>query len=241
MLVLGRHPDEDDQRVLIHSKSNYGREAPGLLIGIEPILLPAGAGVPEIETSRIVELGETHLGADTVLGPSLRDEDRDTLGEAKDFLDNVLGEGPLDALKVKEEAKAAGVSETTLNRAKKAKGVVSKRVGGPGSAGHWTWELPSSGPLRLPTPIHPDDHPRANPHENTTSAAPEPLRGPSASNGALSAEERATAKRLINEAKRAELERQDAEEREHHATLFADDPGFIGTATYRELEERFGE
>ena len=54
VLVLGPHSDDADQRVLIHSKSNYGREAASLLLAVEPILLPARNGSPEIQTSRVV-------------------------------------------------------------------------------------------------------------------------------------------------------------------------------------------
>jgi len=167
-----------------------------------------------------------------VLGPAVSDEERDTLDEAKDFLDDVLGAGAVDAVQVKREAKAAGVSETTLKRAKKAKSVVSKRVGGPGSAGHWTWELPEADSLRVPTPIHSTGPLSEKRHESSGTGSSEALRGPTGGNGSLrfSAEERAAAKRLYSDARFAEIEREDAERREREATLFADDPGFLGSA-----------
>jgi hypothetical protein len=42
---------------------------------------------------------------------------------------------------VKNEAKAAGVSERTLFRAKTLLGVKAVRVGGIGKAGRWEWVL----------------------------------------------------------------------------------------------------
>ena len=185
VLVLGRDPDDPNRRVLIHSKSNYGREAPSLLFEIEQILLPAADGAPQIETSRVVEIGETDHTAESVLGPALGDEERAGVDEAEQFLRDVLADGPVDAAQVKRDAKAAGISDRTLDRAKGALGIrmpdCVKRVGGVGERGHWTWELPKSA-----VPTTPLGALSQNPHEHEESPPSEPLRTPPRSNGSLS-------------------------------------------------------
>jgi hypothetical protein len=184
VLVLGRDPDDEDRRVLLQTKSNYGRTAPGLLLGIEPILLPAGDG-PEIETSRIVELGATDHDAESVLGSSLGDEGRSSIDEAREFLSDTLSGGPVDAAEVKREAKAAGIGERTLSSAKAALGIrmphYVKRVGGAGALGHWTWELPKSA-----QPITPICNLSENPHESSGSGGADVLTLQTQSNGPLS-------------------------------------------------------
>lgn len=186
VLVLGRDPDDDDRRVLIHSKSNYGVEAPGLLLGIESILLPASDGGPDIATSHVVDLGETDHTAETVLGRRLDDEERGALADAEAFLTEVLADGPTDAREVKREAADAGVSEITLKRAKSSLGIVSERVGGVGERGRWTWALPNRVTLRGSDPLLPNDPLSGIPHEQRDSDPPNPLRGSRESNGPLS-------------------------------------------------------
>ena len=193
VLVLGRDPDDENQRVLLQTKSNYGRLAPSLLLEVEPILLPSVGTVPEIETSRIVEIGESDHTAEQVLGASLGTAERDGVSEAEDFLREVLAAGPLDATKVKREAKAVDISERTLMRAKSSLGISMpdyvKRVGGVAGEGHWTWELPKAATLRVPDPITPFGNLRENPHEQRDSDTTNPLRLPKDSNGTLRGDE----------------------------------------------------
>jgi len=152
VLVLGRDPDNENQRVLIHVKSNYGREAPSLILQIEEILLPALGGGEDLVTSRAVEIGESDHTAESVLGLSAT-EQRDAVAEAEDYLRDVLDSGPVDAAQVKRDAKAAGLGERTLEKAKANLGIklpdYVKRVGGLADKGRWTWELPPPKGARL--------------------------------------------------------------------------------------------
>jgi hypothetical protein len=61
------------------------------------------------------------------------------LEEAKEFLGNMLAEGPVDSETVRRKAAEAGISEKTLKRAKAALGIKSRR------AGSWCsmWSLPA--------------------------------------------------------------------------------------------------
>jgi hypothetical protein len=63
---------------------------------------------------------------------------------AKFLRDNLAG-GPLDAKIVQERAKANGISEPTLRRAKPEAGVISRRVSNDGEA-RWVWLLQDAQP-----------------------------------------------------------------------------------------------
>ena len=61
--------------------------------------------------------------------------------DAKDFLRDLLDDEPVDAKTVLASAKQNGISERTLDRAKKALKIVSAK--GEGSLdGTWKWRLP---------------------------------------------------------------------------------------------------
>ncbi len=139
VLVLGRHPEEEERRVLVHSKSNYGREAASLLLAVEPIFLPAEDGGPGIETSRIEERGECGLSMEDILVASPR-ERGPRLGRAEDWLAEILSDGGWhDSAGVKELAAANGLSERTVKRAAQDLGVEHERRGYPSST---CWRLP---------------------------------------------------------------------------------------------------
>jgi hypothetical protein len=64
------------------------------------------------------------------------------LRQAKEFLEQALGKGPVRQPEIIEEAEANDISERTLRRAKKELGVKSSRKKGVADEGHWVWELP---------------------------------------------------------------------------------------------------
>jgi hypothetical protein len=70
VLLLARDPDDGDtRRVLAHVKCNVGPPAPSLLYELEPVLLPATNGFPDVETVRLVEKGEATIKAATFSAP----------------------------------------------------------------------------------------------------------------------------------------------------------------------------
>jgi hypothetical protein len=256
VLVLGRDPDDADRRVLLHHKSNYGREAPSLLLEVEEILLPASDGVPEIETSRIVELGECEHTAESVLGPRLETDERDKVQDAEDLLREVLAAGPVDVATIKREAKAAGIGERTLDKAKAALGIRRpdwvKRVGGIGETGYWTWELPKSAQLRAHVQNGDACGLSENPHGQTEIALPEApenakgahytpmaLLGTEPEPNGLPDSERARAE-LRDKLNRERLEREDRDRLELDAALAAGELD-LGTAPLGDLQERFSQ
>ena len=62
--------------------------------------------------------------------------------EAKDFLQDRLADGPVKQAELFEEAEAAGLSKSTLQRAKRDLKIASKK--GKGLDNAWTWELPGN-------------------------------------------------------------------------------------------------
>jgi hypothetical protein len=137
-LILARDPDdpdpEDKRRVLAQFKSNYGAIAPSLRYEIK---LDDVDGQPE---AVLIERGECDHRADDLLAASVGNE-RTERDEAADLLRDELADGPEPQKAVQAAARAAGISEATLKRAKRIVGIGSKKE--PGSTiGAWWWALP---------------------------------------------------------------------------------------------------
>lgn len=73
------------------------------------------------------------------------------MGEAREFLADLLAGGPVTSKDVYAQAKAAGIAEITLKRAKRQMGIVSKPqvFGGP-----VFWTFPSQSGSSTPSPDH---------------------------------------------------------------------------------------
>jgi RecA-family ATPase len=141
VLVFARDPDDPDgeqgrRRVLAHQKCNLAPLASSLLLELEPILLPATAVEPEVKTSRLRQIGETHHnGRDLLAAPDR--EDRSAIDEAKAFLESELQPSVRRrATGLLQHARRLDISERTLRRAKKELGVQSAKHQ---FEGHWEW------------------------------------------------------------------------------------------------------
>jgi hypothetical protein len=93
---------------------------------------------------RVNWLGQSEVSAKDILATPQDQEHADARGEAVEFLNDILCEGPVAASQIKEEAEDAGISERTLARAKKTLQVMSYREGESGGRGRgqWLWKLP---------------------------------------------------------------------------------------------------
>ena len=69
-----------------------------------------------------------------------RSDDRPARNDAADFLQKLLADGPVESTEVFRQAKANGIKERTLNRAKGDIGVKSLKLG---FGGGWYWSLPN--------------------------------------------------------------------------------------------------
>jgi AAA domain len=130
-LLVGRSPYDPQHRILACTKTNLSVTPPSL--GFEIHTHEQGQAV--IRWTGAVELSADDL----VLAPA---EYGAMLRRAKAFLEEVLGNGPLRRTEIDEKARAAGVSERTLKRAKADLGVVSQEQS---TDDHkcWYWSLPA--------------------------------------------------------------------------------------------------
>jgi hypothetical protein len=125
---------ETDRRLLLSVKTNIGPKARGIgyFIGTKTI------------TNRIIAPhvlwsdAPVDYTADQALAANAAamKEHRSDLNEAKEFLRELLKDGPVGAADGKEAAEAEGISERTLARAKKALGVKSEKGE---FRGGWQW------------------------------------------------------------------------------------------------------
>jgi hypothetical protein len=133
--VVGKDPQDENRRVLASTKNNLAMPPQSLMFGLEEA---------QNGSVRVNWLGQSEVSAKDLLATPQDQEHADARGEAVEFLNEVLADGPVAASKVKEEAEDAGIKERTLARAKKALGVISYREGEAGERGkgQWLWKLP---------------------------------------------------------------------------------------------------
>ncbi|GAB4140303.1 MAG: hypothetical protein Tsb0016_07400 [Sphingomonadales bacterium] len=148
-IVLTAAKVEDPQpgqarRMLVRSKSNIGPDGGGF--GYDLALAETGG----IETSRVLWAGEIHGSARELLGQADAPSDGpgrpdDARSDAKNWLIEMLDDGPVETRVLKAEASDAGLSWRTVERAKAELGIERDRksVGNRGEGG-WLWKLPNS-------------------------------------------------------------------------------------------------
>ncbi|MCP4203756.1 MAG: AAA family ATPase [bacterium] len=127
VLLVGSDPEDAENRVVIHLKSNLARLGRSLAYTIRQ-------GV-------FAWSGWSQLTAWDLLQDDRTAEERTAIGEAKDFLVELLADGPQASKDVLQGAKAAGVSEKTLRRAKSQLKVKVRKTG---FQGKWCWALPGA-------------------------------------------------------------------------------------------------
>lgn len=138
VLGVGRDPndDSDRRRLVVKIKSNLAREVGTLAYCVEecdgaPVLAWDAVPLPGVTARDILGLSET------------QDERADRRSAVK-FLRTLLRDGPMSAQEVYLNAKENGFSERTIDRAKRDLGVISDKVGRPGTEGQaWVWAMPS--------------------------------------------------------------------------------------------------
>lgn len=139
VLVTAKQDDDEGrpaQRVMLRAKSNIGPDGGGFAYELHQGPLEDWPGV----VASRVEWGEAIEGsARTILADTEADAggERSALEEAKDWLSGELVAGARPAKNIQAEARAAGISSRTLERAKSVLGVKAIKT-----AGGWAWELP---------------------------------------------------------------------------------------------------
>lgn len=128
-MVVGRDPQDEKTRILAMNKSNLGPVPRSLAYVLDPMAQ---------DIARVLWVGESDLGPEDILWHQQGKGGRpnDEIDKAKDFLADLLRAGPMDVKEVMNGAKANGITEKTLRRAKDELEVASKRL----SQG-WCWVL----------------------------------------------------------------------------------------------------
>jgi hypothetical protein len=125
-LQAGKDPTDPSHRILAHAKSNLGKSGDSISYSIN-------------EDGTFTWGPSSRFTADELLAAPPTEQTRSALSEAEDFLRETLGNGSQKSSDVQEQARARGITNATLRRAKDTLGV-RKRPGGFGES--WLLELP---------------------------------------------------------------------------------------------------
>jgi len=146
VFVAAKHQDEEGEskRIFCKAKSNISTDKGGFEYSLTQIKLDEG-----IESSAIV-WGERLEGTARELLSQAEefDEDGESPGDAKRFLQDLLSDGPMWAKDIFKDADQAGYSKRTMQRTRKVIGVNAVKDG---MKGGWKWELPPKMPPISPT------------------------------------------------------------------------------------------
>lgn len=141
-LLAGPDPSasqDGPDKVLIHPKHNLSQRAPTLRYRLEgrELDIKDARGEP-IRTSGIAWTGQADDVSDSdVLGGA--GQDHGERADASEFLRTELADGPVGQKAMQTRAEQSGISRSTLRRAKKDLGIVSRKQG---MEGGWVWTLP---------------------------------------------------------------------------------------------------
>jgi AAA domain len=152
VLLAGCDPEEPRKCAFVHIKSNLA--AKGEPIGYR------------LEEGRFSWAGVSDLTASRILGGAEDSEAPSKLDEAIDFLQQSLGLGGQPAEKVKDDAKALGITDRTLRRAREALDVRANAIHRQEGKGveRWEWALPPAEYLDDQSPYAGNGHLNGNGH-----------------------------------------------------------------------------
>jgi hypothetical protein len=125
VLLAGHSPDDFHNKGISHIKCNLG---------------PIGESLGyKIERGVFAWAGTSTITSNEILGT---EEDSSMVGEAKDFLVDLLQDGPVLSKTVMAKTKESGLSPMSVRRAQKALNIKPQKMGGFGMEGGWSWQLP---------------------------------------------------------------------------------------------------
>ena len=133
ILLVGQDPQAPSRRILVHVKSSLAALGPSLGY--------------ELREGQLRWTGPSDITAEAMLRPYQPEEERNAVEEAQDFLREILADGEKSAKEVLREAKKAGLSDRTIERAKKGlvKGRKAQVSGQPRGTAPWLWYLVDQG------------------------------------------------------------------------------------------------
>ena len=133
--LFARDPRDPTKRFMMPLKNNYAKGSSSLGYCVDEKAVKIHGD--DVQVPYIEWLDEANLDADEFISSPKR---RLPIVDAGEFLGQILAAGPQDASTVLAAATARGISERTLDRAKKELGVESRKKGTAG----WEWVLPSN-------------------------------------------------------------------------------------------------
>jgi len=131
IIVLGRDPNDPENtshRFLPHAKCSVGAKHETVEYRLEPTLIPAADGDPEVTTARLVEIGASNLTSRDMFTHADPDE-RTQTDDAVDFLHEILAAGPLPADDAQQLAKQRGIGDKPLRLARERLGTTRRGRG----------------------------------------------------------------------------------------------------------------
>ncbi len=134
--LVSKDQNDDLRRLFLPIKNNLAPDTAGLAFRVEGRELPDG-----IRTSLVVwESGTVDTTADEAIAAPTPDQgDRSAFKDAREFLSELLAKGTeVSQKQIDADAKAAGHSRRTVNRAKADLGVKSIKQ----TDGSWAWRMP---------------------------------------------------------------------------------------------------
>lgn len=135
-------PEDDNRRLFLPSKTNLGKRREGLAFRIADAALPVED--KEVIWAPYVQWDDTpvRMSADEAVAAMAGGaEARGARDEAKEFLLELLAEGPVPQKEIKIAAEGAGLGYRTVQRAKDSLGIKARREDFDGSH-RWIWRLP---------------------------------------------------------------------------------------------------
>src|SRR5215204_1477332 len=144
-------PEDDARRIMAPHKSNLAEKAPSRLYRITGAeVIHEGKAIKGV--ARIEWLGTSEYDANGLAADGNSPHERSELEDAKEFLRDELGAGPMWAKQVHKDADDAGIAKATLRRAKAQLKVRSEKIGVEG----WMWKLPEKTTLPHEDDLGPD-------------------------------------------------------------------------------------
>jgi putative DNA primase/helicase len=132
--LVAKDPDDEGRRLFLPMKNNLAEGRGGLAFRVKGATLESG-----IETSHVEWDGKPVTTTADEAMITEEPEERDAREEAAAWLKELLKGGPVEAKRIPSDAKAAGISWRTVERAKARLGVKSHKRD---FAVGWWWSLP---------------------------------------------------------------------------------------------------
>jgi hypothetical protein len=129
--MIAKDQHHDDRSIMVPIKLNLTRERAGMAYEIRP-----SVNNPAVPIIAWVD-GQIHDTAEDLLG----NDSKSKTDEAADFLREVLTAGPMPTDELKQNAREAGLSWRTLEKAKQRAGAESYQQRDGGKVAAWFWTL----------------------------------------------------------------------------------------------------